>query len=180
MRISSRFSQSAVDAEFTDPKINRHKRWRGVLIFAGLIFAAAVAWIFRPHWHPDKSLIESRLHALKKPYRMVDAQSVFDGGSTYLGITDAYGHTEHFFIPCDERMLKVYVMQQINSRAGSIPASDHAATLQELAAILSDHCEDWWDYHNLEKMTGRLGDRLRTKLYEGRTSLAEWWAGQKF
>ena len=95
-------------------------------------------------------------------------------------ITDADGRTEHFFIPYLEGHRTVYVMVNPRTHEGEIPASNHAATLQELVAILSERCDDIWDCHNLEQMSGRLRDKLRIKLWNGWEEVTVWWNGLKF
>jgi hypothetical protein len=163
-----------MNAEAADPRIAKYRRRRRMLYFLGVVLVATAAWIFRPHFHADPALIDPRLRALEKPYRNVDSDVIFDGGSIRMNITDAIGHSEYFFIPND-KWQTVYFMPDPKSFRGHIPASNHAATLQELAAILSDHCDEWEDYENLTKMTGRLSDRVKTFCSDPGFYISMWW-----
>jgi hypothetical protein len=144
------------------------------LWFIALILATTV-WIFRPHFHADPALIDPRLRALEKPYQQVNSGVIFDGGSVAITIKDARGQTAHFFIGCDSGWTEVFIRPNPRTNDGAVPATNHAATIQELAAILADHCDGWEDYHNLEKMTGRLGDKLRTFGSDPGFYLERWW-----
>jgi hypothetical protein len=161
-------------------RIAKPRGRRQVFIAASVILVCAVTWIFRPHWHADQTRVDPRLRALSKPYRMVYSTVNFDGGSIGILITDANGRSEAFEIPCQEGWRSVYVRSEPYVPGDKLPVSDHPATMQELSAILADHCDDGLDYRNLEVMTGRLGDRLQTKLFELRQSIAEWWRETRF
>src|SRR5687767_7662215 len=108
------------------------------------MFTVAAAWIFRPYFHADETQIDPRLRGLKKPYRNVKLDVFFDVGSSGVGIPDAVGRSKYFFIPCDEPHPKVYVWAKPSTRKGEVPASNHAATQQELVAIASEYCDDIW------------------------------------
>lgn len=167
------------DAPF-DPRISRNKRRRRVWITAVATFVITVAWIFRPHWHADESLIDPRLRALQKPYQLVTSDFLFDGGSVRINITDARGYTEHFFIPNGEGWATVYIVKMPHYPNSESPAVNHAATLQELAAILADHCDDQWDYGNLYLITGRPGDGIKGAVFRQWLDLKDWWHKFRF
>lgn len=167
------------DAPF-DPRISRNKRRRRTWIAVIVTLVITAAWIFRPHGHADKSLIDPRLRALQKPYQFVSSDLLFDGGSVRINITDAAGRTEHFFIPNREGWKTVYIVELPHTGNDGIPVSDHAATIQELSAILADHCDDIWDYGNLYLMTRRLGDRIKSEGYARWLKLRDWWDGFKW
>ena len=153
----------------------KRRRRRLIVIVAILLLIAA--WIFRPHWHASQSRIDPRQRALQKPYLFVDSD-VFDSGinhSVRIEITDNRGATEYFLITGEAPWQSVYIMPQRNSRTSEVPASNSAATGQELIAILADHCTDHDDYSNLASLTGRLGDRITLDLLGKWHYLVDMW-----
>jgi len=169
-----------MNAEPVDPRIARNRRRRRVLYFLGVVLVAAAAWIFRPHFHADPSLIDPRLRDLRKPFAHVDSTIYFDGGSVGVTITDADGQTLHFFVDNDSDWKNASILLDPRSDKDSVPVTNHTATIQELAAILSDHREDWWDYRSVEQLTGRLGDKLQRICVGHWDDLKGWWDKAKF
>lgn len=168
-----------MNAEPADPRIARHRRRRRGLYFLVVVFVAAAAWIFRPHFHADPALIDPRLRALEKPYRHVDSTVYFDEGSAGIMITDANGQKLDFIITYTSGWKRAYVQSKPSTLANRSPVTHHAATIQELAAILSGHCEDWWDYRNMECLTGRLGDKVKQISVRQWDDLKNWWSKVK-
>jgi hypothetical protein len=169
-----------MNTEPADPRIAKYRRRRHVLYFLVVVLAAAAAWIFRPHFHADPALIDPRLRALERPYSHVDATIIFDGGSVLMTITGADGQTMHFFIVNDTNWREAFIQPDPRTREGRSPVTNQSATIQELAAILSDHCEDWWDYSSMERLTGRVGDKLQRICVGHWDDLNRWWEQVKF
>jgi hypothetical protein len=155
-------------------------RMRRVWITAAVLFAVFAAWIFRPYPHAEESLIDPHLRALRKPYRSVSSAFFFDEGSSGIKITDAHGDTEEFFIPYLSGHRKVYIMLHQWNPERFLPASNHAATLQELIAVLSEYCDSPEDRYALWKMSGRWRDEWRVQAWQFHKKLMDWWDPQKF
>jgi hypothetical protein len=169
-----------MSAEPADPRIAKYRRRRRVLYFLAIVLVAATAWFFRPHFHADTALIDPRLSALEKPYSHVDGTICFDGGSVLMTVTDAGGQTMHFFIHNATNWQTASILLDPLTDKGSVPVTNPTATIQELAAILSDHREDIWDYYSMERLTGRLGDKLQRICVGHWDDLNGWWEKVKF
>jgi len=150
--------------------VRRKRRWF-LWIAIAVILAGSAAWIFRPYPHPEESLVDPRLRALKKPYRSLSCANWLDGGSASVTITDAGGEKLEFFIPFDEEYSSVYLRLDPQMPDRAVPASNHTATRQELIAILAEYGQEWDDWAALAKMSGRLRDKLRLELLRLRRKL---------
>jgi len=70
-----------------------------IAIFAGLLIAIGVAWIYRPYEKPNMDKVHPRVRDLKEPLRTLHVGYYLDGGSISLRIVDAGGTKLNIAIP---------------------------------------------------------------------------------